>query len=189
MYFANMYCYGWDHDAVGITGIRGCLGAVYKGAHALYAVHIPPTSAQVHANAAQTFAGWVRQFENNTERKGDLWVFINGKNRSSAEEEAKYLKSQLNAKHATLYRLMQNLGPDSGGYDAHPASILVRQGANVDLLYKHVPSDQYVAGGRSEVGQYMARAAYQGNLVPPDHANPVGWHIIDGTNSVRVKIK
>lgn len=189
MYFANMYCYGWDHDAVGITGIRGCMGAVYKGAHALYAVHIPDNSLATNALGAQTFAAWVRQFENNTKKKGDLWVFINGNNRTTAEDEARNLRGLLNAKHATLYRIVQNLGPNSGRDNADSASILVRNGGNVDLLYKHVPDDQYVVGGRSEVGQYVARAAFQGNLVPPDHANPVGWHVIDGTNCVRVKIK
>lgn len=189
MYFANMYCYGWDHNAVGITGIRGCMGAVYRGAHALYAVHIPDHGAQDNRAGADAFAQWVRGFEAGTGTKGDLYVFANGINRPSAEHEAKHLKSALHAKHATVYRVMQHLGPDSGGNQADSASILVRSGAHIDLLYKHVPDDQYIAGGRAESGQYKVRAAFQGNAVPSDYLAPVGWYPMTGANVRRIKIK
>src|SRR5262245_7828358 len=97
MYFANMYCYGMDHGEVGITGMLGCMGVVYKGAQALYAVHIPDHTQSKAAGAA-AFAQFVGHFELITTRKsGDLFIFINGKNRPSAEEEARNLKSLLNA--------------------------------------------------------------------------------------------
>src|SRR5262245_31567364 len=113
MYFANMYCYGMDHGEVGITGMLGCMGVVYKGAQALYAVHIPDHT-QTKAAGAAAFAQFVGHFELITTRKcGDLFIFINGKNRPSAEEEARNLKSLLNAKKATLYRIMRHLGSES----------------------------------------------------------------------------
>jgi hypothetical protein len=188
MYFANMYCYGMDHLEVGITGILGCMGVVYKGAQALYAVHIPDHQA-TNATGAAVFAQFVGHFELiETRKSGDLFVFINGSNRPSAEEEARNLKSLLNAKKATLCRIMRNLGPKSGGDMADSASILVRDRGNIELLYKHVPDDQYIAGGKGPVGQYRQISGFSGNCVPNDYLSPQGWHIMNGANCLCIKI-
>jgi hypothetical protein len=186
MYFANMYCYGWDYRDVGITPIVGCMGVVYKGSRALYAIHIPDNTEVINAKGAAAFATFVRTQE---KKGGDLFVFINGSNRPGAEAEAEDIKSLLEAKNATLYRIRKKLGPNSGGSNARAVSILVQGGAKAALLYKAVDSRAYVDGGMRQTGQYHPRPDYQGTKLPPDYLNPVGWHVVDnGSNSHIVKI-
>lgn len=182
MYFAHMYCYGYDLNDVGITGILGCMGVAYKGESALYAVHIPDNNPQANAKGGRIFAKFVRQYDNYKKGKGELFVFVNGKNRTTAEDEARALKGLLNARRANVYRIMQNLGPGSGGFSAPSASIMVRNNGNLALLYKHVPDDQYIQGGRGPVGQYQANSGFLGNVVPSDWADPQGWYTMNGTN-------
>ncbi len=165
------------------------MGVVYRGVNSLYAVHIPDNSALINARGVSIFAEFVSHTEYHKKEKGDLFVFINGINRPTAEDEARNLKSLLNAKHATLYRIMLNLGANSGGNQADSASILVQDRGHIDLLYKHVPDNQYIPGGRSAVGVYDPRGSAFGNTVPNDHANPLGWHIVTaGSNASRKKI-
>lgn len=190
MFFANMFCYGSDLTEVGITGIRGCMGVVYRGAGRLYAIHIPPMSEPSNALAATTFSSYVAGLENGA-AAGDLFFFVNGTNRPSAINESHNLKSLMAPKTATLFRIMTGLGKGSGTDQAeHSPSILVTNRGFVDLRYKYVPDDQYVAGGTNEAGQYMGQQGAMGsNKVPSDYQAPQGWTIITGENSYRVSIR
>ncbi|CAN5774960.1 hypothetical protein BH11PSE8_BH11PSE8_28950 [soil metagenome] len=191
MFFANMFCYGSDLNAVGITGILGCMGVVYRGATRLYAVHIPPMSAHNNALGGSTFAEYVSGLEGDDASPGDLFFFLNGTSRASAIAEAHDIKSLMKPKTATLFRIMTGLGKGSGSNTAeHSPSILVTHRGFMDLRYKVVPEDQYVEGGVAEAGQYLGTPGEMGSSkVPSDYLAPAGWTIITGENSYRVGIR
>ncbi len=191
MFFANMFCYGSDLTEVGITGIRGCMGVVYRSPTRLYAVHIPPMSNASNKLGADTFANYIQQTEGQGGVAGDLFFFLAGTTRSSALSEAHHLKSLLGPNTATLFRIMTGLGAGSGTDHAENSpSVLVADRGFISLQYKCVPDNQYVAGGANEAGQYMGQAGGMGsNKVPSDYQNPQGWTTITGANCYRVSIR
>jgi hypothetical protein len=199
MYFAQMYCYGFDNDIVGITGIVGCMGVIYVGQGAMYAVHIPDGGAAENKAAGKTFADWVKNQQGQVGKgHGRLLVFANGTNRSiakgsfsKAEEEAKDIKKALKSPPTTMYRIMKHLGPNSGGQSANSAAIMVeRVHATTDnpsgcaIWYKkdfgHIT---WVAGGKAESGQYKAKPSFCGAIVPSD-LNAQWWRMSDMTCTV-----
>lgn len=196
MYFAQMYCYGFDSDIVGISGIVGCIGVIYVGQGAMYAVHIPDGGAAENKAAGQTFTTWVKQQQQNVGKgHGHLFLFANGTNRSiakngfsKAEDEAKDIKKALNSPPTTVYRLMKHLGPNSGGQSAASAAIMLERvhvttsnPSGCAIWYKQdFQNIVWVAGGKQESGQYKNRPNFCGTKVPNDLESH--WWRADDTN-------
>lgn len=184
MYFANMYCYGFHNDCVGITGIITCMGVVYTCDRTLYAIHIPDHGKAEDFRASQVFWEFVNKTEDTRRRKGKLFLFVNGTNRNSseghdnctAEQVGAELKRLFGGPTTTLCRLMTNLGPNSGGQQALAATIIVKHHiTGLVMKFKHVPSLNMVKGGKAEIGQYKARRDYCGGTVPSAAELSHGW--------------
>jgi len=167
------------------------MGVIYRSATRLYAIHIPPMSPNSHKLAADTLTTYVRGTEVGGAALGDLFFFVNGTNRPSANDEAHYLKSLLSPRTATLFRIMTGLGQGSGGSQAeHSPSVLATHRGFIELRYKCVPDDEYIDGGANEAGQYMGQQGAMGsNKVPSDYQNPQGWTSMTGENCYRLSIR
>jgi hypothetical protein len=175
MYYAQMFCYGTDNNHVGITGIRGCLGAVFAAAHHLYAVHIPPMNATRDAQGASDFTAMVTGAEGHNPA-GDLYLFVNGTNRTQAYDEARTMKEALGGAPTQVYRIMTNLGAQSGGEQADAVAIKVeRIVAGVGLMYKRNDDITWIAGGNPKAGiYYPAMASEFGDPKVPDGPSLAG---------------
>jgi hypothetical protein len=190
VYFANMFCYGWDHQCVGITGITGCMGVVYKGIRALYAVHIPDNT-QWNAIGGQDFASYVARIEPKP-GKGELFAFLNGNNRTGAPDEVKAIRAILEKPKTTIYRIVTNLGPNSGKENAASVAIVVKHvHGGLEMLYKPDGNCVWANTGRHEVAQYRANDGFKGNKVPSDLDPlwaPAGWYPVNKTNCTVKKL-
>lgn len=178
MFYANMYCYGMDINHVGITGIVSCLGVVFASPARLYAVHIPPNNAQRDLAGALSFCHMIVGQEGGNPG-GSLHLFVNGTNRSQADMEARTIREGLGGPVTRVYRMMTNLGPNSGGQLADSATIRVRRNAgNLDLDFKHVPDDDWIAGGSARTGCYYAQmdGTFGDAIRPSALAMAGGWH-------------
>lgn len=189
MYMAQMFCYGWDNTEVGITGIIGCIGVVFRGSRNLYAIHVPPRNQEVNALGGQAFATFVGTKEGARTNEGELLVFVNGRNRSSAEEEARAIMSQLKPTVTKVYRIMKNLGPGSGGFSADPVTIWVKNViGGIKIMYKRVPDQGWTAGGKGKEGRYGPDPTFDSiDQVPTDLMS--GWHDVDDKNCSVVRIR
>jgi hypothetical protein len=181
MYFANMYCYGRADDIAGITGIRGCLGIIYVGAAAMYALHIPDNGPDANKAAGKVFVKWVKnQGEAVGKGHGYLFAYANGRNRSlkgyyTAEEQATDIKKGLGSPPTILYRIMRHLGPGSGGMQADSVAIMLERvhasksnPTGCISWYKQNDPITWISGGTNEAGQYKMDPRYQGDKVPSD---------------------
>lgn len=201
MYFANMFCYGFDNDIVGITGIVGCIGVIYVGQGNMYAIHIPDGGADENLHAGKVFSTWVKNQQGAVGKgHGHLFVFVNGTNRSvsmkgvsTAEQEAKAIKKALKSPPTVVYRLMKNLGPGSGGAGANSAAIMLERvhvsetsPTGCIAWYKQdFNKITWVNGGKAETAQYKVRQAYQGAKVPSDLSSG-WWRVSDITATATV---
>ncbi len=199
MYFANMYCYGFDNDIVGITGIVGCMGVIYVGQGQMYAVHIPDHGKDSNYAGGKVFSDWVKNQQGAVGKgHGHLFAFVNGINRqdntgtnSKAEEEVKAIKKALNSPPTTLNRLMKHLGPGSGGSGALSAAIMLERvhatGENPAGCAMWYAQDfgnlNWVAGGKRETGQYKVNSGFQGAKIPSDLSSH-WWRVNDTTCSM-----
>jgi len=191
MYMAQMYCYGMDPLCAGITGIVGCIGCVYVGATNLYAVHIPPQDLARQKGGAAEFAGFVLGGpDKDTVSQGELHLFVNGMNRNEAADEAHDLRAALNKPATNVYRIMTNLGPESGKYSAAAVSILVKRlGSSIKMTYKHVPEAEYEAGGAAKRGCYDRKfEGTFGDAIKPKDCD-TGWFEVNSTNCHILGIK
>jgi hypothetical protein len=178
MYYAQMYCYGTDNNHVGITGIRGCLGVAFATANRLYSVHIPPSNPQRDLAGAMAFVYMIIGMEGAPNPVGNLYLFVNGTNRTQVDDEARTMKTGLSGPPTRVYRMMTNLGPQSGGGSADAATMKVQRIAgNIDLSYKHVPDNDWVAGGNAKTGCYYPpmNGTFGGAVVPNGAALGAGW--------------
>lgn len=159
MYYAQMFDYGTDQNHVGVTGIVGCLGAVFAAPAHLYAIHIPD---MVNSNliGANAFVAMVQGGEGALHPAGTLHVFVNGMQRPTADAEARSMLDGLGAPDTKVYRLMTGLDPAIAGAARLSAAIKVQLVAGaVQLAYKHVPDNQWVAGGNARTGRYLGAMA------------------------------
>ena len=177
VYYAQMFCYGSDPNHVGITGIRGCLGAVFAAAHHLYAVHIPPMNTQRDAQGARAFTAMVTGAEG-ANPAGTLYVFVNGTNRLQAHDEARSMKEDLGGVPCQVYRIMANLGAQSGTASADSVVIKVeRMVGGFDLSYKRDDDLTWVAGGLQKTGCYYPEmeGSFGSAKVPDAPGFAGGW--------------
>jgi hypothetical protein len=93
MFFAQMYSYGRDLHAVGITGIMGCMGLIVTRPSPgnLYSVHVPEFgSVQAQANGVQAFADFIFQQEMNAQpprQTTQALCVLNGDNRYQDKQD------------------------------------------------------------------------------------------------------
>lgn len=185
MYYAHMYCYGMDNNHVGITGIRGCLGVVFATANRLYAVHIPPGDPARDLAGANAFTTMITNTAG-ANPAATLHLFVNGTNRPTADDEARTMQNALGGPETRVYRIMRNLGAQSGTMGADSVTIKVQRwvGGNFAMSYKHLPDNQLVAGGNAKTGIYVPM--YDGTFGSPVTPSPAalfaGWFPIDTTN-------
>jgi hypothetical protein len=159
MYYAQMYDYGTDQNHVGITGMAGCMGAVFAAPNHLYAIHIPNMVLSNPIGAAH-FVAMVQNLEGVPNPAGTLHVFTNGLLRSTADDEARTMHDGLGAPETKVYRLMTGLNPAVVGADPLAATIRVLAiFGGLHLSYKHVPDDQWIAGGNARTGRYLGTLA------------------------------
>jgi len=119
---------------------------------------------------------------------GNLYLFVNGTNRTQADNEARTIKDALGGPATRVYRMMTNLGAQSGGLEADAATIKVQRAAGIDLSYKHVPDNQWVAGGNAKTGCYYPQmdATFGDAKVPNGGALGAGWfHMTNATCHIR----
>jgi len=155
MYYAQMYDYGTDQNHVGVTGMTGCIGAVFAAPNHLYAIHIPNMT---HSNliGANAFVAMVQGGEGALNPLGTLHVFTNGLLRSTVDEEARTMLDGLGAPETKVYRLMTGLTPPVVGTDPLAATVRVLAiFGGLHLSYKHVPDNQWIAGGNARTGRYL----------------------------------
>jgi hypothetical protein len=177
MYYAQMFCYGTDPNHVGITGIRGCLGAVFASPNHLYAVHIPPMNAQRDAQGASAFTAMITGAEG-ANPSGNLYLFVNGMNRTQALDEARAMKEDLSGAPCQVYRIMANLGAQSGTAQADSVVIKVeRMIGGFDLSYKRDDDLNWIDGGRQKTGCYYPAmdGSFGSAKVPDAPAFTGGW--------------
>lgn len=185
MYFANMFCYGHDQGTVGITGIRGCMGLIYRGAGANFAAHLPPTGSRVQG--AKDVAGYVKRNQAKLGKgHGQLFVIMNGTNRADeAEEEGRAIKKALRNPATTMVRIMKHLGPDSGTNQAESVVIMadsvIATDANpsgLSLWYKSDAQITWGPGGSQDGGRYAGAGAGGATQIPTD-LNSHWWRVSD----------
>jgi hypothetical protein len=185
MYYAHMYCYGMDNNHVGITGIRGCLGAVFATANRLFAVHIPPGDPARELAGANAFTGMITATAG-ANPAGELALFVNGMNRNDVDDEARTMRNALGGPPTRVYRIMRNLGAQSGGLGADSAVIKVQRmmGGGLSMAYKHIEDNQMQAGGGAKTGIYVPM--YNGTFGNPVRPSPAelfaAWFPVDTTN-------
>lgn len=161
------------------------MGCVFVGSQALYAIHIPDNDPERNGYGGRTFAEFVLVPEKKT-KGGELFVFVNGNNRPSAEEEAKAIGDILK-KPTTVIRIINHLDRNDG-LPRNSATILVeRQDADgVAMKYKYVPDAQWEQGGKGKSGIYESRQ--EGNFGAPTVPNAAEltarWHDVDTFNCI-----
>lgn len=177
MYYAQMFCYGTDNNHVGITGIRGCLGAVFTTPNHLYAVHIPPMGPERDSQGAREFIAMITGAER-PNPAGDLYLFVNGMNRKEVNDEARAMKEALGGSPTQVYRIMANLGSQSGGLQADAVAIKVeRMIGGVDLRYKRDGDINWIGGGNPKTGCYYRKmdGSFGDAKVPDGASLGGGW--------------
>ena len=188
MFIATMYSYGNDVDAVGVDGIRGCLGIFLITAARLYAIHIPDTPAHFDAGRNQ-FAAHVNAtepgFDPNAAR---LIAVMNGPNRPQAYAELLAYSLVLGVNRRMLVRVDEFLGPK--GLQQEAAAIiceLVPGTRDPRIKYQRHDDVHWQHAGIARAGSYHVLAPNDDTL----SANPAlgqGWHLADHSNSRLVTI-
>jgi hypothetical protein len=159
MYYAQMYDYGTDPIHVGVTGMVGCLGAIFAAPHHLYSIHIPPHDNATNLLGANAFVAMVQGGEGAAHPAGSLHVFVNGTIRDTADAEARNMVDPLGVAFGLVYRLMTGLDPPVPG-NPLAASIKAQMVAGIlQLGYKHVPDDNWIQGGNARTGRYRGTLA------------------------------
>ncbi len=184
MYYAQMYCYGQDNDHVGITGIVGCLGALFAAPHRLYAAHIPPAGNPVRDLLGAIHFCRMILIGEGAGPAGSLHLFVNGRNRVQVDSEARNMRNALGGPETLVYRMMTNLGNGSGGMGADAATIKVeRNGQDIDIEYKHVPDNDWEDGGNAKTGCYHPPmdGTFGGAVVPTNAQLNAVWFPMDHT--------
>jgi hypothetical protein len=158
MYYAQMFDYGSDPNHVGITGIVGCMGVIFAAPNRLYAVHIPDMTNS-RLTGANAFVGMVQLGEGAAHPAGTLHLFVNGMNRHTADDEARTMLTPLGAPATRIYRFKPGLDPNVNGANDLAATIKVQSGGGLQLFFKNVPDDQWIAGGNARTGRYAGSMA------------------------------
>lgn len=182
MFIATMYSYGNDTDAVGVDGIRGCLGIFLATKSRLFAVHIPEV-ARTYAEAHVHFVRHVLQVQPLFNRaESVLYAVANGANRVTAEDELREYGQSLGVHQLKMVRLQKHLG-DNNSRDS-VAAVLTRIPGSIGCMLKYLATKN-VAWTR---GIGTPRSGYYHNssmaeVLSTTAALGQGWRLVDSNNS------
>jgi hypothetical protein len=151
------------------------------GGKFLYAIHIPDNTKEQNKEGAKEFVTFVTSNDNKT-KKGRMYCFVNGENRATTEEEAKYLRSKLNKPDTWVYRIKDIK-------DSKSIAIMVKwDHTDLDMRYKVISHPVgWKEGGVEKSGQYQKKSAYSGATVPEDLV--AGWIVLGNDNCTIATIK
>ncbi len=158
MYIADMFCFGKDQNAVGVNGIRGCMGVFVDHGGMLYGMHMPDSVAEKADRGRKAFAAYVMQeagvFAPDQAR---MILVCNSGQRMSATDEGYALCVELGVRQFTLFR-PEKFIPING---SEPSAIWVvcQRGSGGDLeLHYRLDDDvkPVVGGGAARGGDYGA---------------------------------
>ncbi|MCB9544099.1 MAG: hypothetical protein H6703_16850 [Myxococcales bacterium] len=184
MFIATMYSYGDDLQAVGVDGIRGCLGIFLDTGARLYAIHIPDTPANFAAGRL-AFAAHVNGVEPHFNRgTARLYAVMNGPNRPGVYREVlDYAQALGGVRRFMTVRVNEHLGPKGFNQDSvsivleripHTTTARLKYQRNADVPWQHgigtARAGFYYNGGYNDV--------LSASLAPVH-----GWHMVDPTNS------
>jgi hypothetical protein len=139
MYLADMYCYGKDPDAVGVTGISGCMGVFVSSGATLYGIHIPENNPDKCARGGKAFTDFIKLDAGNgfDGEKAVMITVANFTQRSTAADESYEICRQLGMRRFTLFRPEKHIAVSTG---KNPESIWVVwqrvKGAEMELRYR-----------------------------------------------------
>lgn len=159
MYLADMFCYGKDPNAVGVTGISGCMGVFVSAGAMLYAVHIPESLPDKCARGGKAFADFVlREAGQGFDGGAATMITVaNYTQRSTAADESYEIARQLGMRVFTLFRPEKHIAI---GLGKNPESIWVvwqRTTGGMELCYRPTSSIQPTKGeGTPRSGDYGA---------------------------------
>ena len=75
MFLAQMYCYGKDSEAAGITGIESCMGLILAHKRMIYAIHVPDNSQDVTDQGIDAFCKYVKTNDGSIPRSAQALLF------------------------------------------------------------------------------------------------------------------
>lgn len=184
MYLADMYCYGMDPNAVGCTGISGCMGVFVAHGAMLYAVHIPDNNPAKNARGGQAFADFAlaqagRAFNADA---AEMIVVANHTQRSTADDEGYAICRRLGMRRFTLVRPEKFIALSES---KNPESIFVvwqrTRDGGLELLYRRTEGLAVARGtGTARSGDYGAFGEDERYEVDTAAA---GWHAAKPPNA------
>jgi hypothetical protein len=181
MYLADMYCYGRDQDAVGVTGISGCMGVFVSSGNMLYAVHIPENSAEKCARGGKAFADFVllEAGQGFNRDNATMITVANYTQRTTAGDESYEIARQLGMRAFTVFRPEKHIAVSSM---KNPESIWVvwqRGNAGMELCYRPTSTIQPAKGaGTPRSGDYGAYGEDERYTVDTN-----GWYLAKPPNA------
>jgi hypothetical protein len=183
MFFASMYSYGNDAAAVGVDGIRGCLGIFLITATRLYAIHIPDTPAHfvTGRNAFVAHVNFTEPgFDTNAAR---LIAVMNGPNRAQAFNELCEYSLALGVTKLITVRVDEFLGVKGLQQDAATIVCELVPGTREPMIkYMRHDDVHWLNAGAARAGSYHVLAPVDDTL-STNLAPFVGWRAADYSNS------
>jgi hypothetical protein len=195
MYFADMFCFGYDPARVGVTGIVGCMGIFVATDDLLYSIHVTAGSTTEEAVGAKKFG----QFVNRCEAPGkvaraSVYCVLNGGARFNIRKDLEPFVAGLGVKKITVVRFFKNLAPVSEAIgkgsrwdQMKSVAATFSRGNNPGqfvIKYKQESEVHWKAGapegGKFRDGWYLRAHYKEVRSVDP---NFPGWHTADNTNS------
>ena len=76
MFLAQMYCYGKDSEAAGITGIESCMGLILAHKRMIYAIHVPDNSQDVTDQGIDAFCKYVKTNDGSIPRSAQALLLV-----------------------------------------------------------------------------------------------------------------
>jgi hypothetical protein len=182
MFIADMYCYGMDANAVGVTGISGCMGVFVATGAMLYAVHIPDTATPgKNALGGTTFADFVTQQVGQPldPNASQMICVLNYTQRQQAHEEGYAIARRLGLRRFALWRMEKNIDVSTGNPKA--IWVLWQRLALGGLELRYRPDADFTptqGGGTARSGTYSPWGADKRYTVDAS-----GWYLGSAPNA------
>jgi len=195
MYFADMFCFGYDPDCVGVTGIVGCMGIFVATDDLLYSIHVTAGSVPEERLGAQKFGSFVNRCETPQKiARAKVFCVVNGGARLKLSNDLEPFAKAIGVKLITAVRIFENLAPMSQAvgkgsrWDQMKAvAVAFKRGqaqGEFVIRYKQESEVQWLngaqAGGKYRDGWYNRAHYKEVRTVDPGFA---GWHVVNNTNS------
>lgn len=181
MYIAQMYCYGKDPLAVGVSGISGCMGVFAYFNQMLYAIHIPDNPTYNKTGGDDFCAFILREDGNFDGTRARLFFVLNNTQRPGYRDEVRNIGGTLGVPKAEIIRVNM-----AGGSVSNPLAVVVlcERVAGNTLVLKWMPDAnvQWQQGGTARSGYYRNSSFTQS--LRTSGAVSQGWQIVDPANSM-----